>query len=175
MSVRRRQFPSLYHLRGLIVPEPVFAWFEAGNDGMTGLLSVSGAVPAGRAVAATNVSAFRAAAQVQPPAVRRKALHTAGSARLRLRIDSRLGLHTFFLSSSDLLDANTSLIPSASPLTFGRHCISLFMALFVVVDIGGIVFSTHLRIHSTVVRVARTLHRWSWPFVQHALSAGVTQ
>jgi hypothetical protein len=34
---------------------------------------------------------------VQPPAVRREALHTAGSTWLRLRIDSRVGLHAFSL------------------------------------------------------------------------------
>ena len=99
MSVRRRQFDPLYHLRGLVAPEPVFAGLEAGGDGVTSLRSMPGAVPVGRAIAATNVSAFRAAAQVQPPAVSRKALNTAGSAWLRLRIDSRMGLHIFPFSA----------------------------------------------------------------------------
>jgi hypothetical protein len=34
---------------------------------------------------------------MQPPTVRCKALHTAGSTWLRLRIDSRAGLHAFSL------------------------------------------------------------------------------
>ena len=128
MSGRRRKLHSLNHLRHLVVPEPVLAWLKAGADGVTSLSSMSGAVLARRAVATTNMSAFRAAAQVQPPAVGCKALHTAGSTWLRLRIDSRMGLHALSPYSCLTLCKPVLRRPT-TVLTLGRSWFALMARL----------------------------------------------
>ena len=124
MSVRRGQFYSLNHLRRLIVPEPVLAWLKAGDDGVASLSSMSGAVLAGRTVTTTDVSAFRAAAQMQPPTVRCKALHTAGSTWLRLRIDSGMGLHNILASARVVFLRKPCFTPLTIILASGRHWFS---------------------------------------------------
>lgn len=116
MGVRRRQFHSFNHLRRLVIPEPVLVWLKAGYDGVPSLNSMFGAVPAGRTVTATNVSALRAAAQMQPPTIRCEALHTTGSTWLRLWIDSRMmRLHLFPLLLRSYSCANLGL---TRPTTF---------------------------------------------------------
>jgi hypothetical protein len=91
--MRRGQGYPVYHLRGLVVPEPVLSRLEAGADSVASLRGMPGGVLARRTVAATDVSAFCAAAQMQPPSVRRKALNAAGSTWFRRWVDSRMALH----------------------------------------------------------------------------------
>src|SRR4051794_35199362 len=74
---------------GRVVPEPVLAGLEALDDGMTGLGRVLGRVLHRGRVAAADVPALRAAPQVDPPALRRLALHATGTARRYPWIDRR--------------------------------------------------------------------------------------
>jgi hypothetical protein len=51
-----------------IAPTPTFRWIETFDDGVLGQLKMSGGVFSGRLVAATDVPAGTADAQVYPPA-----------------------------------------------------------------------------------------------------------
>src|ERR1700693_2093612 len=94
MRMRGRQRRPFENLSGAVVVAPVFAGLEASDDRVAGLLAVLCRVLIGRGVAAADVAAFRAAAQVQPPVLRRRALNAAGTAGLGLWIDPvRLRFH----------------------------------------------------------------------------------
>src|SRR6185503_2896122 len=85
VAVGRRQLRSLDELLGAVVVEPVLTRLEALDQRVAGLLLMSGRVPGGRVVAAADVPAGGAAAQVQPPPSARRALGAsfpAGSNRL---------------------------------------------------------------------------------------------
>ena len=62
------------------VPEPRLAGLEAAHDRMAGVGGVRPRVPVRRGVAAADVPALGAAAQVEPPAAGGLALHAAGAA-----------------------------------------------------------------------------------------------
>ena len=66
-----------------VVPEPALARLEAADHRVPGGLRVRGRVLGRRGVAAADVPALRAAAQVEPPAAGRLALDAAGAARRR--------------------------------------------------------------------------------------------
>jgi len=72
-----------------VVPEPVFAWLEAADDGVTGRVCMRGRVFLERVVTTPDMTALGAAAQVQPPTTGREALDAAGSARRYVRNDVR--------------------------------------------------------------------------------------
>jgi hypothetical protein len=72
---------SVHHLLSFVAIKPRFSRLETCNDWMAGLLEVSGRVLAGRAVAATDMTALCAPSQVKPPAVRRQTFSTAVSTR----------------------------------------------------------------------------------------------
>src|ERR1700730_10445840 len=74
---------------GLIAPEPVFAGLEAADYRMPGRRGMSGRVLRRRGVAAADVPALGAPAQMQPPSTGGVALHTAGPARRNRRVDPR--------------------------------------------------------------------------------------
>ena len=60
-----------------VVVEPVFFGLITGDPGMPGRFGVGGGVLAGRVVAAPDVAALRAPAQVKPPSALLFALHAA--------------------------------------------------------------------------------------------------
>src|SRR5215467_15695365 len=69
-------------------PEPALPRLEAADHRVAGFLGVRGGVLRRRGVAAADVPALGAAAQVQPPAARRLALGAAGAARRDGRVDA---------------------------------------------------------------------------------------
>ena len=52
---------------GSVVPEPILARLEAGDDGVTGGVRMRRRVLAGRVVAASDVAALRTPSEVKPP------------------------------------------------------------------------------------------------------------
>ena len=66
-----------------VAPVPVLAPFERLDQGVPAGVEVRGGMPAGRAVATTDVPAGRATAQVEPPATRGEAFDAAVTTRRR--------------------------------------------------------------------------------------------
>src|SRR5207244_6231994 len=81
MGVRRRELRAVQRLLGREVPEPVLAGLEAPDHRVAGLAEVGRRVLGRGGVAAADVAALRAAAQVHPPAAGLLALDAAGAAR----------------------------------------------------------------------------------------------
>src|SRR5262249_3786001 len=81
MTVGRRERRTFDELTRAVVVEPVLARLEALDHGVAACLSVARRVLGGRVVAAADVTARRAASEVQPPAARGHALLTALAAR----------------------------------------------------------------------------------------------
>src|SRR5580692_1784114 len=104
----RRELRAVVGLIGLEAPEPVLAGLEAADERMSCGLRVRGSVLFRRGVAAADVSALRAPAQVQPPTARRLAFDAAGPAGRNGRVDSRHLGH----ADSSLLASGSA--PSAS-------------------------------------------------------------
>jgi hypothetical protein len=84
----RRAFVELL---GPVVPEPVLPRLEALDYRVPGLPRMVRCVLRGRGVATTDMSALRATAQVQPPAIAREAFRTACAVRWYRRLDSMHG------------------------------------------------------------------------------------
>src|SRR5271165_2792478 len=108
MRMRRRQGWTLKKFSGPVVVEPAFSGFEARNDRVTCMIMVLRRVLVWRGVAATDMSAFGTAAQMEPPALGRQTLDAARSTRLRFRID------TIFLNGTHWAGLPNS--PTISPL-----------------------------------------------------------
>ena len=87
MRVRRRELRTVVVRGGLVAPEPVLLRFEGADQGVAGISGVVPRVLRGRAVAAADVPAVGAPAQVEPPATGGIALHAARSGRRQLRVD----------------------------------------------------------------------------------------
>ena len=68
--MRRSEARPLNELFGSVVVEPLFAGLEAGDHRMPRLLAVLRGMLTRRGIAAADVSAFGAPAEMQPPAVR---------------------------------------------------------------------------------------------------------
>lgn len=83
-----RQSRAFVKLLSPVVPEPVLPRLEALDDRVPGLPRMVRGVLGGRGVTTTDMSALRAAAQVQPPAIARQAFRTAGAVRWYRRFDS---------------------------------------------------------------------------------------
>src|ERR1700754_941602 len=88
MAVRRRQFGAAEHRFRDEVVEPVLTRLEALDHGMSGLVGMLAGVLVQRVVAAADVAALRAAAQVEPPAAGRLAFDAAGSTRRHAGVDA---------------------------------------------------------------------------------------
>jgi hypothetical protein len=89
VRMRRKQLHTLDHLLLLVIEEPVLTRLEAGNDRMPRCCRMPGSMLAGRTVAAANVAALRAPAEMKPPPFRRsQAFDTAIAARPRSAVDS---------------------------------------------------------------------------------------
>jgi hypothetical protein len=69
MPVRRSKLWPSDHLLSLIAPEPGFAGLKACRDRMPRPVKVLRGMLTGRAVTTSDMSALRAAAQVQPPPI----------------------------------------------------------------------------------------------------------
>jgi len=79
--MRRSQDGTLEIFLGGVIPEPVLARLVAPDDRMSRINGVMTRVLRWRRVATTDMAARCAAAQVEPPAVRGKALDAARAAR----------------------------------------------------------------------------------------------
>ena len=89
VRMRGRQPHTLDHRLLVVIVEPTLAWLEAGNDRMPRCRGVLGRVLAQRTVAASDVPALRAPAEMKPPTFRRRqAFHTPIAARLRSGVDT---------------------------------------------------------------------------------------
>ncbi len=83
MRVRRRQCRAPDHPLLFIIEEPVLPRFKAGDDWMPCCLRVLGCVLTRRTITASDVPAFRASAEMKPPAIRGgQAFYTAVATRL---------------------------------------------------------------------------------------------
>jgi hypothetical protein len=71
MGMGRRQLNARDHLVSVVVIKPVFPRLEAGDDGVASFLCVFRGMLAWGTVAASNVAALGASAQVKPPAAGR--------------------------------------------------------------------------------------------------------
>src|SRR5689334_13662239 len=87
MTLRGSQFRPVIVGVGVVVPEPVLIGLEAADDGMPGLAPMRLRVPGQGIVAAADVPARRAPAQVYPPAAHLLAFHTSGTAGWHSRVD----------------------------------------------------------------------------------------
>ena len=85
--LRRGERRPGHLLLGGEVPEPVLAGFEAAHDRVAGGPGVSPRVLVGRGVAAADVPALRAAAEVEPPPAGRLALDAPGARRRHRGVD----------------------------------------------------------------------------------------
>src|SRR5690348_7353657 len=74
-------------LPGAIVVEPILAGLETADHGMTRRMKVFGGVPVRRRVAAADVPALGAAAQMYPPRPVPQAFLATGSTWRRIRVD----------------------------------------------------------------------------------------
>ena len=91
MRVRRKQLRTLDHRLFPVIVKPIFTGLEAGNDRVPCLRGMLGCMLARRTIAASDVSALRAPAEMKPPTFgRSQAFHTPGAARFRSGIDSAL-------------------------------------------------------------------------------------
>jgi|ERR1700677_3241209 hypothetical protein len=90
-GVSMRACESLaFHLAlGLEAPKPPFPRFEALNDGMPGALKMLAGVLRRRAVAATDVTAFRTAPKMKPPSVGGQTFHASCAAWRNRRVNAR--------------------------------------------------------------------------------------
>src|ERR1700722_4672563 len=73
---------------GAVTKEPVLARFETGDDRMAGGVVVLGRVLRRGGVAAADVSAFGASAEVEPPPSRGQTLDASGSTRWNAGINT---------------------------------------------------------------------------------------
>jgi len=111
MGGRWRQFCARDHGFFFVVVKPVLTRFEAGNDRMAARPGMLRGMLPRRAITTADVTALRAAPQVQPPPRHGQAFHATISARFGRRVDTaavrgwlfhcaaRLGLATTLLSS----------------------------------------------------------------------------
>jgi len=100
MRMRRKQSHTLDHRLLLEIVEPILTRLETGDDGMPRFRSMPGCMLARRTVAASDVPARRAPAEMKPPTFRRRqAFHAPIAARLRSGVNSALILLHFDLSS----------------------------------------------------------------------------
>jgi hypothetical protein len=102
--MRREQPRTLDHLPLFVIVEPILTRLEAGNDRMPRCCNMLGCMLTWRTVAASDVPAFRASAEMEPPTFRRRqAFHTPISAWLRSGVDSALiSLHFRFILTFDV-------------------------------------------------------------------------
>jgi hypothetical protein len=94
--VRRRELGAVVvELLVAVVVEPVFFQLVTGDPGMSGRFGVGGGVLAGRVVAAPDVAALRAPAEVKPPSALLFTFHTARAGGRDSGVDARIFRHLF--------------------------------------------------------------------------------
>ena len=110
--MRRKQPHTLDHRPLLVIVEPILAGLEAGNDRMPRCRGMLGCMLARRTVAASDVPALRAPAEMKPPTFRRRqAFPTPIAAWLRSGVDSAL------ISSSSRFILTLDVMSSVSQLS----------------------------------------------------------
>ena len=82
MGVGRQQFRPAHLTLRVVVIKPIFTRFEAGYYRVSSGVSVFRGMLARGTVAATDVSTFRAPAEVEPPTTRGQTLYTSLAAWL---------------------------------------------------------------------------------------------
>ena len=87
MPARWPQLRAFDRVFGLVVVEPLFAGLKACDHPMTGFLEVRGRVLVRRTIAAADVPALGAAAEMEPPAAACQAFDAPGSGRCAGGID----------------------------------------------------------------------------------------
>jgi len=70
MRVRRKQFHTVDHPLFLVIEEPILTGFEAHSNRVSGRRRMLGRMLARRAIAASDVPAFRTPPEVKPPTFR---------------------------------------------------------------------------------------------------------
>ena len=103
MPTRARQLGSRKKISLPVVVEPVFTVLETIDNGMAGSRVVLRGMLVRRTVAAADMTAFGAAAKVQPPGARRHALDATCTAGLRVQIYSLVFTLHDFSSSRTIL------------------------------------------------------------------------
>jgi hypothetical protein len=93
MVVRWSQSRTVDEILRRVVPEPVLARLVTADHGMPGVGRMVARVLRGRRIAAADVAASGAPAQMEPPATGGEALDAARSARRDRRIDVRFAGH----------------------------------------------------------------------------------
>jgi hypothetical protein len=94
VMVRRRKLGAVVvELLVAIVVEPVFFRLLSDDPGMSGHFGVDGGVLAGRVVAAPDVAALRAPAQVKPPSALLFTFHAARTSGRDIGVDARILRH----------------------------------------------------------------------------------
>ena len=88
MVLRRGQHRTLHAFVCLVIVEPVLAGLETAYDGVAAGFSMSAGMLAGRRVATADMTAARAAPQVEPPAAAGEAFDTTVAARRYGRVNS---------------------------------------------------------------------------------------
>ena len=76
-----------------VVVEPVFFRLITGDPGMSDCLGVGGGVLTGRVVAAPDVAALRAPAEVKPPSALLFTFHAARASGRDIGVDARIFRH----------------------------------------------------------------------------------
>jgi hypothetical protein len=88
MRARAGQFRTLKSFSRAVIVEPVLAGFEAVDDRVAGARVMLCRMLVWRTIAAADVAAFGASAQMQPPPVRFQAFDATGTAWFGVQIDS---------------------------------------------------------------------------------------
>ena len=116
MRARWCQFCTRNHGFFFVVVEPLLTGFEAGNDRMAAHFGMPRGVLPRRAITTADVTALRAAPQVQPPPGCCQAFHAAISAGLRRRVDAAAVKGLLFHGIAPLRLSSTS-----TPSHLGRN------------------------------------------------------
>jgi hypothetical protein len=95
MMGRRELWAVVVELFIAVVVEPLFFGLITGDPGMSGCFGVGGGMLTGRVVAAPDVAALRAPAQVKPPAALLFALHAALAGGRDSGVDALIFPHLF--------------------------------------------------------------------------------
>ena len=88
MGPWRREMLRFFHRSRPVVIEPVFVRLKTCDDRMSSCMEMCRRMLARRIIAAPNMTALRASAQVEPPAARGKTLYAAGAARGNRGVDA---------------------------------------------------------------------------------------
>jgi hypothetical protein len=117
MRARAGQFRTLKSFSRAVIVEPVLAGFEAVDDRVAGARVMLCRMLVWRTIAAADVAAFGASAQMQPPPVRFQAFDATGTAWFGVQIDSfAFALHAADPAAPDRVLSATCSLPRCAAL-----------------------------------------------------------